>query len=104
MEYNARYFIDCGVSSGFGMKDPDNLVRTQKILADNSEDAYKIAMKLAENFADDYLSNPQTGLTTVQLLSLNNQNDQVSFDPSRSIVKRGILEHFFLSRVRRPQK
>ena len=94
MEYQARYLIDCGVSPGFGVKSPDNVVRTEKINADNSGVAYQSAMILAGKFADDYLSNPQTGLTTVQLLSLNSQNEVVSFDASKSIVRRSMLEHF----------
>ena len=93
MEYQAAFGIDCGVSSGFGVKYPD-FVREQKaISADSPQVAYKNAMSLAGKFADDYLSNPETGLTTVQLLSLRGPDGDVSFDASKSVVKRSMLEH-----------
>ena len=50
-------------------------------------------MSIAREFADDYLSNPDNGFTTVQLLSLRGGED-VSFDASKSVVKRSMLEHF----------
>jgi len=50
-------------------------------------------MTIAEKFADDYLSNPNTGLTTVQLTSLKCSDGEISFDASKSIVKRSALEH-----------
>ena len=50
-------------------------------------------MSMAEKFADDYLSNPETGLTTVQLLSLNSPDGLISFDASKAVVKRSMLEH-----------
>ena len=49
---------------------------------------------MAGEFADDYLSNPDSGLTTVQLLSLSSSEGDVDFDPSESIVERSMWEHF----------
>ena len=94
MEYRATFGIDCGESSGFGVKIPCYERRTEEICADSSQEAYQKAMTLAGNFADDYLSNPETGLTTVQLLSLNwGREGAVSFDASKAVVNRSMLEH-----------
>ncbi|MDD3175350.1 MAG: hypothetical protein PHU51_02640 [Candidatus Nanoarchaeia archaeon] len=93
MEYQATFGIDCGVSPGYGVKYPDNVKRTETLLADSPQDAYQNAMGLAKNFADDYLSNPDNGFTTVQLLSLRGSEGNVSFDASKSVVKRSMLEH-----------
>ena len=49
-------------------------------------------MSLAGKFADDYSSNPNNGLTTVQLLSLSNSGSDVSFDASKAVVKRTKLQ------------
>ena len=75
------------------MKYPDNVKRVEEFSAENNQAAYQEAMELAISFADDYLSNPNTGLTTVQLSSLNGPNGAISFDTSKSIVKRSMLEH-----------
>ncbi len=96
MEYQATFGIDCGVSSGYGIKCPDNVERTETLLADTPQVAYQNAMSMAGKFADDYLSNPNNGLTTVQLLSLRSSNGDVPFDVSKSVVKRSMLEHLLL--------
>lgn len=93
MEYLAIFGIDCGVSPGFGVKYPDYDRRTEKISADSHEFAYQKAIDIAKKFADDYLSNPETGFTTVQLLSLKGSNENVSFDASEAVVRRSMLEH-----------
>lgn len=93
MKYQAVYDIDCGVSSGFGVKYPDREKRTESFDVDNSQLAYREAMIIAEKFADDYLSNPDTELTTVQLTSLKCPDGDVSFDASKSIIERSVLEH-----------
>jgi len=93
MEYQATFGIDCGVSPGFGVKYPDYVREQKVILADSPQVAYQNAMNLAGEFADDHLSNPDTGFTTVQLLSLNGPDGAVSFDASKAVVKRSMLEH-----------
>ena len=93
MEYQATFGIDGGVSPGFSVKYPDYIRRTEKISAESPKVAYQNAMDMAGKFADDHLSNPETGLTTVQLLSLNGSDGAVSFDASKSVVKRSMLEH-----------
>jgi len=93
MEYKATFGIDCGVSPGYGVKYPDNVERTETLSADSPQVAYQNAMGLARKFADDYLSNPDNGLTTVRLLSLRNSEGNVSFDASKSVVERSMLEH-----------
>ena len=91
MEYQATFGIDCGVSHGFGVKYPDFVRKQEAISADSHQVAYQNAIGLAGKFADDYLSNPETDLTTVQLLSLRGPDGDVSFDASKSVVKRRIL-------------
>lgn len=93
MEYQATFGIDCGVSPGFGVKYPDNLERTETLFADTPQVAYQKAMDLAGKFADDYLSNPKDDLTSVQLISLKSSERDISFDASKSIVRRSLLEH-----------
>jgi hypothetical protein len=93
MEYQATFGIDCGVSPGYGVKYPDNVERTETFSADSPQVAHQTAMRLAGSFADDYLSNPENDLTTVQLLSLRNSEENIPFDPSKSVVKRHMLEH-----------
>src|SRR3989338_5785995 len=94
MEYQAIFGIDCGVSTGFALKDLDYVRRTEEISADSPEMAYDLAMVQARRFANDYLSNPETELTAVQLLSLNGPNGLVvPFDASKAIVKCSMLEH-----------
>ncbi len=99
MVYKATFQIDCGVSSGLGSKSPESLQRTEDFVADTHQAAYQRAMRLANGFADDYLSNPVTNLTIVQLLSLRCYNpnppfnSDVSFDVSKSVAQRSTLEH-----------
>ena len=95
MEYKATFGIDGGVSPGFGVKYPDYVRRIETLSADSPQLAYQNAMVLAEKFADNSLSNPETGLTTVQLLSLRGVDGDVSFDASKAVVKRSELEHLF---------
>lgn len=96
MEYQAIFGIDCGVSFGHGAKYPDNVKRTEIFSADNDQVAYQNAMDLAKKFAEDYLSNPDNDLTTVQLISLRSSGKNIPFDASKSVVKRSILEHLLI--------
>ena len=96
MEYQATFGIDGGVSTGFSVSYPDYIRRTEKISADSPQVAYQNAMDMAGEFADDHLINPETGFTTVQLLSLNGPDGAVAFDASKSVVKRNLLEHLLV--------
>ncbi len=99
MEYRATFEIDGAVSQGFGVKEPDISTRSEMIIADGAEEAYKTAMSLAKNFADDYLSNPKTGLTSVRLLSLKDASGKsLPFDAENSVVERSTLEHLMALR------
>ena len=93
MQYRATFGINCGVSHGFGLKDPDYVTRTEKVSAENPQAAYNEAMIMAAKFADDYLSDPNAQLTTVRLLSLMDGKSKVPFDASAARVKRTMLEH-----------
>ncbi|RMD45727.1 hypothetical protein D6829_01500 [Candidatus Pacearchaeota archaeon] len=92
MRYKATFGIDCGVSVGF-TKVPHYEKVTRIIYADNPQDAYKRAMGVAEELADNYLSNPESNLTTVRLMLLKSRGREVPFDVSEAVVKRGMLEH-----------
>jgi len=51
-------------------------------------------MAEAKKFADDYLSDPDTNLTTVRLLSLTDSDfKDISFDSEKAVVKCSMLEH-----------
>ena len=93
MEYEATFGIDGGVSPGFGVKYPDYTERTEKISAVSPQDAHKNAMDMAGNFVVSYLSNQDKGVTTVQLLSIRGSDEDSSFDGSKSVVKRSMLDH-----------
>jgi hypothetical protein len=105
MEYQATFGIDCGVSPGYGVKYPDNVERTETFSADSPQVAHQTAMRLAGSFADDYLSSPKDNFTTVKLLTLRNSCADVPFDPSKSVVKRHMLEHLLsLAPESKPQE
>jgi len=93
MKYQATFGIDCGVSHGFGIKYPDYVREKKTFSADSPQIAYQNAMGLARKLADNYLSNPNNGLTTVKLLSLRSSEGNVPFDALKSVVKRSMLEH-----------
>jgi hypothetical protein len=93
MEYTAMYEISCGVSNGFGAKYPDQVEREQKIQASGDHAALREAMNCATSFADDYLSNPDTGKTTVRLLSLAGPGGSIALDQKKAVVERTMLQH-----------
>ena len=93
-EYKAVFGIDCGVSHGFGQKYPDSVCETYVFRAHDSDSAYASAMEKAASFADDYMSNPDTGLTKVVLQSLTGpDNESVQFDPEKAFVQRSLVDH-----------
>ncbi len=96
MEYQATFGIHCGVSHGFGIKYPDYVEEIKKISAPTSDAAFLNAVDCARQFADDYLSDPETGLTTVQLLELRGPKGNISFDPTKATVKCSWLEHILV--------
>ncbi len=108
MEYIAIYEIDCGVSRGFGLKEPDTDLRREKLNADSPEKAFSLAVDKAIYFARDYLSNPNTGMTTVKIVCFHdslsnplsqkplNKNPGLQFDEGRAIVKSSTLEHLLI--------
>ncbi|MEK6818424.1 MAG: hypothetical protein AABY10_00655 [Nanoarchaeota archaeon] len=93
MKYRAKFEIDCGVSNGYGLKCPDNVERTESFSEENDQLAYQESMRMAESFSNDYLSNPNTGLTTVKLKSLREKDREVSFNECGSTVQRSMLQH-----------
>ena len=90
--YRATFGINCGVAST-GFKNPDYVERTEDISAEGSGAALSNAMEHARRFADDYLSDPETDLTTVKLLRLSGPDGDVPFNVEKAIVKRSMLEH-----------
>ena len=100
MEYEAYYEINCGGPHGFGVKlhgfdvKHSRLVDlTEQITAENDEDALRHALRQAKKFAKSYLSDPETGFTTVKLLSLYSEDGDVEFDREKAVVKRSMEEH-----------
>lgn len=93
MKYEAVFGIHCGVSPGYGVKSPDYVELRETLDAKCHSKALMAAMKRANFFADDYLSDPETGLTTVRLLQLRYKGQDISFDSERAVVRRSELEH-----------
>ena len=100
MEYEAHYEINCGGPYGFDVKPHgfdvkySHLVNlTEQITAENNEGALRHALSQAKKFADNYLSDPETGFTTVKLLSLYSEDGDVEFDREKAVVKRSMEEH-----------
>lgn len=96
LDYVANYGIDCGVSPGFGVKYPDYIEMEENFKASDDNDSVEKAMEKANEFADNYLSNPSTGKTTVTLLSLYGSNGNIKFDKNKSIVEKSIFEHLLM--------
>lgn len=95
MQYTAMYKVDGGVSQGFGIKYPDQYDIKRDFEAEPA-DAYAFAMKIAKDYADDALSNPDTGKTVVELVSLRGPNGAVEFDRKKAFVETSMLEHFLM--------
>jgi len=108
MEYNAKYGINCGVSSGFGLKDPDYVERTEKVNANSDSEAMVEAYKTAVYFSDEYLSDPDNDLTTVKILRLENDkgkileqelvntHPKIKFENGIAVAKATRLDHVLL--------
>ena len=84
--YRATFDISCGVSHGLGVKYPDTETREERIVAENPDDALKQALTYATRFAYDYLSDPETGKTTVALSHLRGPTGTVPLDTTKTIV------------------
>lgn len=97
MEYHAIFKIDCGVSHSHGIKYPENLEKTETFDAESFQVAYTVAINLAGKFADSYLSNPETGLTTVRLLSLRDSNGEIPLSHLKTVVQGKSLESLSLT-------
>jgi hypothetical protein len=108
MDYTAKFGIDGGVSPGFGVKYPDSIERLETVKADSPREAMAAALKMAKDYSQDHLSNPNTDYTTVALLSLTDSQgkklDQLAlvgkgeaeFSNGCAVVKCSSLEHLLL--------
>ena len=76
MDYQAVFGINCGASSGLTLR-PDYVKRSEPLTAETDREAYQDSMAMARTFAVNYLSNPNTGLTRVELLSLKSPEGDV---------------------------
>ena len=92
-EYRATFKINGGESNGFGLKSPIEETRTEIILAPDEPQAYVCAIRLAEDFSNNYLSDPNTGLTRVELLALTSGADLVDLGQKERVVSRSWIEH-----------
>ena len=73
MEYTAKYDINGGVSSGFGLKEPDHYQKTESFEAENPAHARNIAFSKSMMYAVNSLSNPETNRTDVTILNLEDK-------------------------------
>ena len=108
MDYTAKFGIDGGVSPGFGVKYPDYIGRVEIINADSPCEAMAAALKMAKDYSQDHLSNPNTNYTTVTLLSLADApgskleqellagKGEAEFLNGCAVVKCSSLEHLLL--------
>ncbi len=108
MEYEATYGINGGVSHGFGTKHSDYYHTIDKISADSPEAVFSEAAELGRKHAEDHLSDPESGLTIVRLLRLQdsegkvfsqkplNSDPGVEFEGDLAIFKCSMLEHLLL--------
>lgn len=97
MEYTAHYEIDCGVSTGQGIKLPDKVERTDTFSANTLNDAIDQMIKYGKTYAQNYLSNPDTEYTTVRFLSLKGEGETFDFSQRSEpiAIKRHTLEALF---------
>lgn len=95
MEYSAWYGIDLGISYGYGINNADYITREEKIVAKDNAEAMILALKMARDFSENYMSNPDNDLTTVTLKSL--KSDGLELVDKEVVVKCTTLEHMILS-------
>ena len=104
MKYFVEYGIDHGCSTGLGFKYPSYIEESEEIEAANEFEAMSKAVERARVFAMDYLSNPETEMTTVCLLSLKDFSgnklqqrtliDKIDFNENdNAVIKCSMLEH-----------
>ncbi|MBI4451276.1 hypothetical protein HY642_04845 [Candidatus Woesearchaeota archaeon] len=84
--YKAEYHIDHGVSQGFGIKYPDESTERYEFAAESTIDAILEMEARAAHYAREFLSNPETGRTTVTLKRLE-AADGTSIDVLAEIAK-----------------
>ena len=109
MKYNAIYEIDCGVSPGFGVKYPDRILVREEFEADSQDNARINALRIAARFARDYLSNPDTGYTAVEIVSIRDRDGNIvsqepllekirglEFKKGCAVIKCSIEEHLLM--------
>ena len=72
--YIARYHIQHGVTQGLGVVYPDESIETREFAAPSTIAAIVLAAKYARHFANDYLSNPDTGKVSVDVQELRRKD------------------------------
>ncbi len=83
MTYECQFVVDYGLpargkrSLGYE-KDPHQTRETHGVQANCDDEAVKKAVKLAENLALNYPTNPKTGRTTVKISSLKNSRGDIT--------------------------
>lgn len=65
MEYKATYDITCGLSHGFGLKEPHHYVKEEEISAEDDDKALYRLVVNAIKHSRDHLSSPVDDFTTV---------------------------------------
>ncbi len=70
MAYKVVYDINCGLSHGFGLKEPHHYVKEEEISAEDDRSALHRAAINAIKHSRDHLSSPVDDFTTVILADL----------------------------------
>ncbi len=113
MEYTAIFEIDGAVSKGFACKTAERYTEIVSIPAESQEDGLVKAIEKARYYSKESLSNPETGLTVVKLLSLEGitglaekirslpedflkKFPKVEFEGDYAVVKCSTDDHFIL--------
>jgi len=115
MKYKAVYNVDGGCSEGFGVSYPENYEEVRTIIADSPRDSMEKAVNIAIEISMGGLSNPNTGYTTVKLLSLFDsdnkelsqrslvKNPKIKFEDDCVIIKCSSLAHILLLGEKLPE-
>jgi hypothetical protein len=88
MTYKAIFGIDCGLSHGFGLKEPHYEKQDRNLSASDDKNAIIEAAKIALHFSREYLSNPDNDFTTVTILRLYDSKGKL-LNPQEILKKEG---------------
>lgn len=91
MNYKATFGIDYGVSYGLDLKFPDYLEIEKNLIAENDFKALLLSTGQALRFSRDYPNNPETKFTTVTLIELHNEYQNL-INPKETLKREGYTD------------